>query len=72
MVICNCTYHHGEAIPLKKRAGESTIPPTYLQSLRHHLEKRGRSNVNERDKRLLQYIRVLQELKRKQGITRLP
>lgn len=43
------------------------IPPTYLHCLKHHLGQKGRSNINDRDRRLLQYIRSLQEIKRRPG-----
>ncbi len=44
------------------------IPPTYLHCLKRHLNTRSRGNVNERDKRLLKYIRHLQEWKRRRGV----
>ncbi|MFZ5652144.1 MAG: hypothetical protein ACOY4I_15020 [Bacillota bacterium] len=55
----------------KKESKENYIPPTYLHNMRYHLNKLGRQNVNERDRRLVQYIRSLQELKQKSGIYRL-
>lgn len=36
------------------------VPPTYLSNLRHQLRKHGRVNIQDRDKRLLHYIRELQ------------
>jgi len=52
----------------KKVVDKSYIPPTYLHNMKYHLNKNGRSNVSDRDKRLLQYIRSLQEFKQKSGI----
>lgn len=53
------------------QADDNYIPPTFLHSLKYHLAKKGRSNVNERDKKLMQYIRSLQEMRRKPGNFRL-
>lgn len=55
---------------MKKVVDKDYIPPTYLHNMKYHLDKNGRSNVNERDRRLLLYIRSLQELKQKSGIYR--
>lgn len=55
----------------KKQSKDNCIPPTYLHNMRYHLNKSGRQNVNERDRRLVRYIRSLQELKQKSGIYRL-
>ncbi|MFZ5646758.1 MAG: hypothetical protein ACOY30_03960 [Bacillota bacterium] len=55
----------------KKPADKTYIPPTYLHNMRYHLGKIERKNVSERDKRLIQYIRSLQELRQKSGIYRL-
>jgi len=54
----------------KKVVDKGYIPPTYLHNMKYQLDKNGRTNVNERDRRLLQYIRSLQELKQKSGIYR--
>lgn len=55
----------------KKQSNENYIPPTYLHNMRFHLNKITRQNISERDRRLVQYIRSLQELKQKSGIYRL-
>ncbi len=55
-----------------KAADHDFIPPTYLHNLKYQLTKKGRANINERDKRLLQYIRTIQESRCKTGIFRLP
>lgn len=52
----------------KKVVDKGYIPPTYLHNMKYHLDKNGRSNVKDRDRRLLQYIRSLQELRQKSGI----
>ena len=55
-----------EAVTLKRGPDDdSQIPPTYLHCLKNNLEKKGRGNINERDRRLVQYIRLLQESKRR-------
>lgn len=51
-----------------KPPDNNRIPPTYLDCLRRNLAPKGRSNVNERDRRILQYIRTLQEERRQFGI----
>ncbi|MFZ5634141.1 MAG: hypothetical protein ACOY40_14960 [Bacillota bacterium] len=53
-----------------KGANDKYIPPTYMHNLKHQLVKKGRADVNERDKRLLRYIRSLQESRQKSGIFR--
>lgn len=43
----------------------SYIPPTYLHCFKYHLSRTGRGDVKERDKKLLHYIRCLQQSRNK-------
>lgn len=44
------------------------MPPTYLHCFKYHLSRTGRGDVKERDKKMLQYIRCLQQSRNKNVI----
>lgn len=41
------------------------IPPTYMLQLKHQLKKHDRGDIQDRDRRLLRYVRELQMAKRR-------
>jgi hypothetical protein len=58
-----------EVTPVEKKyAGQPYLPPTHLHCFKHHLSLTGRDNITERDKKLLKYIRCLQESRSNAGL----
>lgn|GEM_PF-3340922 len=46
---------------------DSYLPPTYLHCFKYHLSRTERVDIKERDRKMLHYIRCLQQSRSKAG-----